>query len=271
MFKKITWIAVLLALGCDNGAEVAPIPEGCKGSLLFGRPGPKTGLGDDQCQPRCTCGGKLWEAPVYTAEDATKLLAWTLLNPPAELLDDPYQQNTPAPGPAGQVCGVVPEPAGSKSYRLETFSSKEAAASAGGVVTHTGACGLCSTLRDLAVYMNYPDLTDPVRACGLMYITGPKEDHVLCLEALGFTRPCAEIWYFNTLNTGVECGGPCLASVNLPYHLADGQLNACLLCDEEKSGPVFKAVAGRTRRNTGIASALCRPCDDVEVVEHVYE
>jgi len=36
------------------------------------------------------------------------------------------------------------------------------------------------------------------------------------------------------------------------------------------SGPVFKAVAGRTRRNSGLASALCRPCESVYPLEHVY-
>jgi hypothetical protein len=37
------------------------------------------------------------------------------------------------------------------------------------------------------------------------------------------------------------------------------------------SGPVFKAVAGRTRRNTGIASALCRPCSEVRPLLHDYK
>ncbi len=55
-----------------------------------------------------------------------------------------------------------------------------------------------------------------------------------------------------------------------PYQLPDGALNPCLQCDEDRSGPVFKAVAGRTRRNTGIASALCRPCDEVSPLVHRY-
>ena len=37
-------------------------------------------------------------------------------------------------------------------------------------------------------------------------------------------------------------------------------LNDCLQCDEDEAGPVFKAVAGRTRRRSGLESAIARPC-----------
>jgi hypothetical protein len=60
----------------------------------------------------------------------------------------------------------------------------------------------------------------------------------------------------------------CIALLDDPYHEPDGALNACLQCDEDESGPVFKAVAGRTRRNSGLATALCRPCETVWRVEH---
>ena len=58
--------------------------------------------------------------------------------------------------------------------------------------------------------------------------------------------------------------------LNDPYNLPDGSLNACLQCDEEQSGPVFKAVAGRSRRNTGLASSMCRPCSEVRPLDHHY-
>lgn len=38
-----------------------------------------------------------------------------------------------------------------------------------------------------------------------------------------------------------------------------GKLNKCILCDENKSGPIFKYFAGRNRRNSGIESELPRP------------
>ena len=40
--------------------------------------------------------------------------------------------------------------------------------------------------------------------------------------------------------------------------------------DEDESGAVFKAYAGRTRRNTGLASTICRPCAEVRPLVHAY-
>lgn len=61
-----------------------------------------------------------------------------------------------------------------------------------------------------------------------------------------------------------------LAQIDLedPYHLPDGSLNACLVCDEENSGNVFKSIGGRTRRNTGLPNALCRSCEEVRPITH---
>ncbi len=50
----------------------------------------------------------------------------------------------------------------------------------------------------------------------------------------------------------------------------DGALNDCLQCDEDHSGPVFKATAGRTRRNSGIRSSIPRPDDEIAPVVHDY-
>ena len=129
----------------------------------------------------------------------------------------------------------------------------------------------CSPLQDLAVYMRQGDLTEPVRACGLMGLSGGEEAQLQCLRELGFTEPCAQIWGYNTTHTRTMCLQTCLDLLDAPYHEPDGSLNACLQCDEDLSGPVFKAVAGRTRRNTGLASALCRPCDQVRRVVHRYD
>jgi hypothetical protein len=110
-----------------------------------------------------------------------------------------------------------------------------------------------------------------VRECGLKNLSGDAPEETLaCLEDLGFTPACAQIWAFNTENTREACLGPCIANLNRPYNLPDGSLNACLQCDEDASGPVFKAFAGRTRRNSGLASAICRPCDTVFRVTHDY-
>jgi hypothetical protein len=189
------------------------------------------------------------------------------LNPIA-VGQDPYPtwagRAPPLPAPSS-VCVVRFEP-DRTHYRLATFGSAAEAGEQGYRVTHTGACGACSTLQDLAVYLERPDLTSPVRKCGMT--PGTLE----CLEALGFTHPCAQIWNFNVQNTKRECFGVCMRSwmSGEASTASDGGLNDCLQCDEDRSGPVFKAVAGRTRRNSGIRSSIQRPDEQVSRVVHDY-
>ena len=77
---------------------------------------------------------------------------------------------------------------------------------------------------------------------------------------------------FNVENTRRECFGACLSSWirGEASTLPDGRLNACLQCDEDRSGPVFKATAGRTRRNSGIRSSIPRRDEEVAHVVHDY-
>jgi hypothetical protein len=51
--------------------------------------------------------------------------------------------------------------------------------------------------------------------------------------------------------------------VGEPPTQKDGRPNASLQCDEDRSGPVFKATAGRTRRNSGIRSSIPRRDDQI--------
>ncbi len=261
---RLLVIAILLA-ACD----AAPVPPPCEGDVLFGRPNEETGLTEAQCQPRCSCLGEPFEAPAYGDAEIEAVLAWQLLEPFAELTEDPYALPAPAEPQAETVCAVVPDPPAQRRYHLQTFASEAAARDAGATPTHVGGCGVCSPLADLAVYLRHTDLTAPVRACGLE--ASDDAALVTCLEALGFTRPCAQIWAYNTVHTRDACIIPCLAALDAPYHHPDGGLNDCLLCDERESGAVFKAVAGRTRRNTGIASSMCRPCSEVRPLVHDYQ
>jgi hypothetical protein len=91
-----------------------------------------------------------------------------------------------------------------------------------------------------------------------------------CLKKLGFTDACAQIWGFNIENTRAKCMGTCAATAPTKHKLPDGSLNACLACDETNSGPTFKAVAGRTRRRSGLSSGIARPCLDAQGKRAVY-
>lgn len=84
------------------------------------------------------------------------------------------------------------------------------------------------------------DLTKPVRACGMKKFYS-KAALRRCISNLGFTDPCTEVWLWNTLNTKKHCGGICFLSylTGQPY-IIHGELNKCLQCDEDISGPIFK-------------------------------
>lgn len=184
--------------------------------------------------------------------------------------EDPYGTwagRAPPQPPPGTVCGVRFEN-DRVHYRLATFDTEALAREAGHAVTHTGQCGVCSTLQDLAVYLERPDLTTPVRRCGIM----TESNSLACLQALGFSGACARIWAFNAEHTRSECFGVCVRSwmSGEPSTKSDGSLNDCLQCDEDRSGPIFKAVAGRTRRNSGIHSSIERRDEEVAHVVHDY-
>ncbi len=238
---------------------------------LFGRPNEHTGVNADQCGPTCTCDGKEFAPPVYSEAFVQSLTDdWQLATPGTPLSSDPYTVAAPAPAPAGTVCGILPQgSAKPRQYAVVTYASEAEATAAGAKITHAGRCGLCSTLQNLAVYLRKGDLTGPVRSCGLQSGTDQEAD-VQCLMKLGFDRPCAQIWGYNTAHTRSRCLDICIEQLDAPYNLPDGGLNPCIQCDEDSSGAVFKAVAGRTRRNSGLADEICRPCAQVYPLVQAY-
>jgi hypothetical protein len=189
---------------------------------------------------------------------------------PVASAGDPYLvlHADPPLATAGTLCGVRFEP-DQVHYRLSTFASPEAARAAGFAATHVGACGTCSTLQDLAVYLEKPDLTAPVRHCGISW---DASGSLKCLEGLGFSDACAHTWLYNLENTRRQCFSVCILSWirGESATQSDGRLNACLQCDEDRSGPIFKATAGRTRRNSGIRSSIPRPSEEIAPIVHDY-
>jgi len=244
---------------------------------LYGSPNESTGLSQEQCFPRIE-GLETWTPRVWDKAGFDELLAWSLKNAPAVQADNPYETTPDLQPDPHAVCAIMVT--GPHAYRLETFSkgsatsSIDAANAAGGIVTHGGACGTCSALADLEVYARIPDQTNPVRQCAFDHLGDPVEDTDLCIQQeVGFTPPCSRTWAYNAINDGKHCRTPCIISMlgAEPYNLEDGSLNDCLQCDEDVSGAVFKASAGRTRRNSGLASAICRPCKTVWRIQHLYE
>lgn len=84
-----------------------------------------------------------------------------------------------------------------------------------------------------------------------------------CYMSLGLSQSCAQIWNYDGIYDGRYCMGTCLRHL---FSANNGpapkcELNSCLQCDEAYAGPIFKAVAGRTRRRSGLKSEIIRPCD----------
>lgn len=175
-----------------------------------------------------------------------------------------------------QVCAIRFLNDARSDYELRGFASESAAASEGFTVTHQGRCGSCSTLRDLSVYLSTPDLTSPARQCARKI--GLKRKKQCFQEQVGFTPYCAESWAYNALQTRRECLGACVSDYGFfnlllnryPGSNTDenGQLRPCLQCDEEMSGAGFKYSAGRTRRNSGLVSAIERFESEIYPVDH---
>ena len=262
---------ILVAMAVLVGA----CKSGDRCDVLFGNPTAQTGLDANQCRPSCMCNGNNFAPPAYDAAFVQSLVDdWQLATPFAPLTSNPYAQSPPADDPPGTVCAVIARGDASarpRAYDLVTYDSVAAATAAGAHPTHFGHCGVCSTLANLAVYMRYNDLGKPVRNCG--FASSPDDGidgDLQCLLGLGFDLPCAQIWAYNTSHTRSACLDVCLNHFADYYNQPDGTLNPCLQCDEDQSGPVFKAIAGRTRRNSGLPNAICRPCSEVQPLVHSY-
>lgn len=273
MQAKICFVLMLFIalISCKDDAAVTELS--CD-QVLFGVPNQNTGLTPEECVSICNCKG--FEPRIFSPSEIEELKNWELTEPLEQLLSDPYNEATPIVEEG--VCAIIIDDLAEKKYHIKSFNSEAEAEAAGAIVTHLGPCGLCSTLQDLAVYLEYRDLGVTVRECGVQNLLTPFPSLVNCIEDLGFAEPCAQIWAYNARNTQRNCFEPCIEAVLseaifnviIPYNNPDGTLSPCILCDEEISGPIFKAYAGRTRRNSGIPSGICRFCDGVAQIEHNY-
>jgi hypothetical protein len=168
------------------------------------------------------------------------------------------------------VCAIRYTDSTKITYEMQSFSSRKEAEDLGFYVTHQGTCGACSTLRDLSIYLD-SNLTTLVRRCAFKTVYSMKRAKK-CVQDVGFTDKCGEIWLFNARNTRKKCFSICMWSWiwNEPNNKPNGDLNDCLQCDEDLSGPIFKFESGRSRRNSGIKSEIDRPDQQVYDVDQCY-
>lgn len=201
-----------------------------------------------------------------------------LLNPWPEFTKNPYKLQTESSmshirevlSNKTNVCAIKYEDEDKVNYWVMDFDSREEAEENGFIVTHQGPCGACSNLQDLTVYLR-EGLLVPVRKCGFKGAFSTKWA-LSCLKDLGFSDSCSQIWLYNTINTRQQCFWICMWSwiIGESNTKPDGNLNKCLQCDEDRSGPVFQFYSGRTRRNSGIHSEIERPGEQIYPMTHCY-
>ena len=175
-----------------------------------------------------------------------------------------------------EVCAVGFADSTRISYQLRTFPDPNSAVKTNFIITHRHHCGTCSSLHDLAIYLEKPDIVTPTRICAKQL---KADDIKACLmEEVGLGEHCAETWTYNVLHTRRHCTAICVGYYGLWNVLTNnmskppidehGNLNPCLACDEYTSGPGFQYTAGRTRRSSGLVSAIPRPEAEIYQIDH---
>lgn len=196
------------------------------------------------------------------------------------LTHSPYGPRHPQlrkrPDALQEACAVQFVDSTRVDYRLRTFPDPGSAVREGYVVTHHRRCGTCSSLSDLAVYVAKPDLTTAARTCARRLTAGAVK--ACLMEEVGLGEHCAETWTYNVLHTRRQCAAVCIKHYGLWSVLTNdmgdahaderGVLNPCLACDEYTSGPGFQYAAGRTRRASGLLSAINRAAAEIHSVDH---
>ncbi len=124
--------------------------------------------------------------------------------------------------------------------------------------------------------MAKPDMTTPARTCARKFAAVRINERLM--KEIGLEEQCAETWTYNIVHTRRHCLTTCIEHYGLWNMLTNnmghahsdpgGGLNPCLECDEFTSGPGFQYAAGRTRRNSGLISAIDRPAAEICPVDH---
>ena len=158
-----------------------------------------------------------------------------------------------------------------------TYMTPEAAKKDGMVVAHCGPCAYCSNIDDIKTYlMTRSFITIQAKKCGKTAVLGSTEELDDCLKnRIGFTSDCRTCWVANMQCDTKRCLFICMKTLftglmrrnNVPQAGAEGRLNWCLQCDEQRCGTAFATCSGVARRRLGIRSDIER--NPAEICPHV--
>lgn len=157
----------------------------------------------------------------------------------------------------------------------------------GGLITHEGACGVCSSAQDAVALMN-PNMSPDHQACAkemtaalLSTVLDPNllPNFIECHKDMGFSDGCAALWAsqwfaatleakaafdagdtYNGPDACKECATLCFGSNftdELCFTTFDEttcMLGPCVQCEAIQVQPTFSRFAGRTRRSSGVVA-----------------
>eukprot|EP00934_Nitzschia_sp_Nitz4_P000779 Nitzschia sp. Nitz4//scaffold172_size47551//4330//5428//NITZ4_007137-RA/size47551-augustus-gene-0.37-mRNA-1//1//CDS//3329538738//779//frame0 len=176
-------------------------------------------------------------------------------------------------GVDGSVCGYLYDSEDTdclgRSYEIHTYESEAAALAAGAVVTHSGACGVCSSMQDFHVRMRDKDtFQSATTLCATSFVLGGTfAELIQCFADMGLTDSCGLLWaHFGAANAN-ECATQCFGSTELNGPAPECALSDCLECAVDIRA-VFDDIAGRTFQSSGIIEAIARPCEEFTYIEH---
>lgn len=158
------------------------------------------------------------------------------------------------------------------SYRLTTVPSLEDAIAEGQYITHTGACGTCSSLQDLALMIEYPNLPYKAQQCFFRSSALKNiEEGIACYQEIGFTQTCsATLAYHQKRIVDKGCGYQC---ATWAY---DGDLGRPSCEDVTGCGPCvdnfgitaqLELISGRTFANSGYPSQKAQQCVNIAPID----
>jgi len=134
---------------------------------------------------------------------------------------------------------------------------------------NNGPCGKCSNSHDIEIYKETAQtLTNTTTNCAFKYVMFGEHQSRECFEHVGLTPGCSECWIDNIGCDAAHCVDTCLVQTLRPRAFdhnnnADGDLNECLKCDEQRCGTAFIKCAGANRRRAGIESDIGRKPSEI--------
>lgn len=166
-----------------------------------------------------------------------------------------------------------------RKYEILNYDSAQTAENDGAVVTHTGACGVCSNAKDLWARMRTIDTFDTeTLICATLYIVQPDSDDekfdslVQCAIKAGLSPECALLFAHLGAATVGSCRDDCESNTATGSTQTNGppptcSITPCLECTRSWN-MYFDDMAGRSMERSGITENTAKRCSVFSRIVH---